>query len=91
MQKITNYCDGCGKKLEGKKLQEAQDATKAFNKQQERTQTEIFCFDKCSYHSIAYWEQSGPVTLKALTDANAAVNNHRRKFFASRLSLKEVM
>ena len=93
MQKITHYCDGCGKKLEGERLKAARESTLAYNSiTGEAPKNEIFCPEQCEEWSRDYWRESGPIALKALTDAAAAINNHRRKFFSARLSnLKEVV
>ena len=89
MIKQTHYCDGCGKKLEGERLKEAQYLTQNFNKQMERTQTEIFC-SKCTPLSLAYWEQNQQVVVRALSVASKTIEGHKRKFFSSS-ALKEVV
>lgn len=89
MQKITNYCDGCSRKLEGVKLKEAQAVTTGFNKEFNRSETTIFCLERCNALALDYWEESANVVFQALSTASKTIENHRRKFFA-RTALKEV-
>jgi hypothetical protein len=84
MKKCTFYCDGCGRKLENETLRESEEYTMLFNSQAGVTKTDIFCQDQCRAFAADYWEESGPVARKALTDAASTINNHRTKFFATR-------
>lgn len=90
MQKITNYCDGCGKKLEGEKLKESQLFTSEFNTEFKRSEQSIFCAGRCRSHALDYWSESRDVTLKALSVAASTIDGHKRKFFASS-ALKEAV
>ena len=90
MQKITNYCDGCGKKLEGGKLEEARVFTAQFNTEFDRSEQSIFCAERCRRSALDYWSESRDITFKALAVAAKTIESHKRKFFNSS-SLREVV
>ncbi len=89
MIKQTHYCDGCGKKLEGERLKEAQLFSVEFNTEFQRSETAIFCLDRCSRRALDYWSESRDVMNKALAVASKTIEGHKRKFFSS--ALKEVV
>jgi len=87
MQRTTFYCDGCKRKLEGEKLVQAQ----KFSADHNRLPV-IFCPESCIAIAELYWEESDPVNLRIVQEADRAILNFRGKFFSSRQrSLKEVM
>lgn len=90
MIKQTHYCDGCGKKLEGERLSESQLFTAQFNTEFVRSETTIFCLERCSRRALDYWSESRDITLKALAVAAKTIEGHKRKFFASS-ALKEAV
>ena len=45
---------------------------------------ELFCPEQCITIAPDYLSQSRPVIAKILSDAASAVENYRRRFFASR-------
>ena len=87
--KVTHYCDGCGKKLEGEKLKEAQIFTQQFDTEFSRNEQAIFCLGRCRHRALDYWSESRDITLKALSVAANTIDSHKRRFFSS--SLKEVV
>lgn len=84
MIRSSYYCDGCGRKLEGESLQASTEFTATVP-----GRNEIFCPERCMGLAPEYFSVSQSVIAKILTDADKAISNYRRKFFASR-QLKEV-
>jgi len=80
--KSQYYCDGCGRKLEGKSLDTARDFISTYP-----GCNELFCPEQCLVIAPDYLSQSRPVIAKILSDAAHAVENYRSKFFASRRPL----
>ncbi len=83
---ITNSysCDGCVRKLKGDSL------NSALQLSNDHKRKDIYCPERCQSRAIEFWEISTPIFTSILADANSAMTNYRRKFFASRAALKEV-
>ena len=78
-------CDGCGRKLKGNSL------TIALEFSAEAKRQDIYCPERCQSRAVEFWEISTPIFTSILKDANSAMTNYRRKFFASSAALKEVV
>ncbi len=82
----TSYsCDGCGRKLKGDSLVSALEFSATAKRQ------DIYCPERCQSRAIEFWEISTPVFTSILKDADSAMTNYRRKFFASKAALREVV
>ena len=82
----TSYsCDGCGRKLKGDSL------TSAMEFSAEAKRQDIYCPDRCQSRAIEFWDISTPIFTDILKEANSAINNYRRKFFATKTALREVV